>query len=176
MNSSVSSQVFQTIVEIPVIWNQHVSSQSTIFWYYWTIVEQILQKYQNDVTSKHWTKFNHRAVDDEISFLFVTCSNQLRILDLTPWYKSEPSSDKLWQYLYISDENKVLAWSDLYVTDDRSFVMKSGLSRLSTDYAWFLVVLNPGNWKWFNFILALIGFFDIISWCSINEEAVFTSF
>ena len=39
----------------------------------------------------------NRAADDDISILFVTCSNRLRILDLTPWYKSEPSSDKLWQ-------------------------------------------------------------------------------
>ena len=46
---------------------------------------------------------------------------------------------------------------------DLSFYMKAGLSRLSTDDACFLVALNPGNWKWFNVILALIGCFDIIS-------------
>ena len=40
---------------------------------------------------------------------------------------------------------------------DLSFVMKAGISRLSTCYACFSVDLNPGNWKSFSVILVLVA-------------------
>ena len=104
----------------------------------------------------------NKAVDDEISILFVTCSNRLRLLVLTTMIQIRTILRQTLTII-ISDENNNLACSRLYVTADLSFVMKAGLSRLSTDDAHFFVDLNPGNWKLFNVILALIGRFDIAS-------------
>ena len=50
--------------------------------------------------------------------------------------------------------------------------MKAGLNRLSIDDARFFVDLNPGNWKLFNVILALLAVLTLsVDLPSMNEAA-----
>ena len=53
--------------------------------------------------------------------------------------RPETNFDKI---IYFSWKQKLIACSRLHVMADISFVMKAGLSRLSTDDAWFLVDLE----------------------------------
>lgn len=66
---------------------------------------------------------------------------------LTPWCKSEPSSNELWPWSYISGENNNLACSCLYGTVDLSFVIKQSLAvlLLMMFASWWIWILVIGN-------------------------------